>query len=193
MNHQQLLTLTQLSDYLQKMRDLKSQGAAIFIVTHRIAELVRISDRATVMRDGLDVGVLAGEEITEKNLLSLMTGDKKISTANEIKSTPRSSKSEEVILSAKDLKVWEEGLLINFDLPKGEILGITGLDGQGQDNFVKALAGIESPIEGDVYIKQSKEEIEITKKEYKRVENLIDAKRMVLHTFQEIEKKRVSS
>jgi len=160
-----------------KMRDLKSQGAAIFIVTHRIAELVRISDRATVMRDGLDVGVLAGEEITEKNLLSLMTGDKKISTANEIKSTPPSSKSEEVVLSAKDLKVWEEGSLINFDLPKGEILGITGLDGQGQDNFVKALAGIESPLEGDVYIKQSKEEIEITKKEYKRVESLIDAKK----------------
>ena len=160
-----------------KMRDLKSQGAAIFIVTHRIAELVRISDRATVMRDGLDVGVLAGEEITEKNLLSLMTGDKKISTANEIKSTPPSSKSEEVVLSSKDLKVWEEGSLINFDLPKGEILGITGLDGQGQDNFVKALAGIESPLEGDVFIKQSKEEIEITKKEYKRVENLIDAKK----------------
>ena len=160
-----------------KMRDLKSQGAAIFIVTHRIAELVRISDQATVMRDGLDVGVLAGEEITEKNLLSLMTGDKKISTANEIKSTPPSSKSEEVVLSAKDLKVWEEGSLINFDLPKGEILGITGLDGQGQDNFVKALAGIESPLEGNVYIKQSKEEIEITKKEYKRVENLIDAKK----------------
>ena len=160
-----------------KMKDLKSQGAAIFIVTHRIAELVRISDRATVMRDGLDVGVLAGEEITEKNLLSLMTGDKKISTANEIKSTPPSSKSEEVVLSSKDLKVWEEGSLINFDLPKGEILGITGLDGQGQDNFVKALAGIESPLEGDVFIKQSKEEIEITKKEYKRVENLIDAKK----------------
>ena len=52
-----------------------------------------------------------------------MTGDKKISTANEIKSTPPSSKSEEVVLSAKDLKVWEEGSLINFDLPKGEILG----------------------------------------------------------------------
>ena len=83
------------------MRDLKSQGAAIFIVTHRIAELVRISDRATVMRDGLDVGVLAGEEITEKNLLSLMTGDKKISTANEIKSTPPSSKSEEGSISKR--------------------------------------------------------------------------------------------
>ena len=68
-----------------KMRALRDQGAAIFIVTHRIAELVRISDRATVMRDGVDVGVLAGDEITEKNLLALMTGDKKISTASEIK------------------------------------------------------------------------------------------------------------
>ena len=144
------------------------------------------------MRDGLDVGVLAGEEITEKNLLSLMTGDKKISTANEIKSTPPSSKTEEVVLSAKDLKVWEEGSLINFDLPKGEILGITGLDGQGQDNFVKALAGIESPLEGNVYIKQSKEEIEITKKEYKRVENLIDAKKNGIAYVSGDRKKRAS-
>ena len=47
---------------------------AVFIVTHRIAELVRISDKATVMRDGVDVGVLEKEEITEKNLLKLMTG-----------------------------------------------------------------------------------------------------------------------
>ena len=160
-----------------KMRELKSKGAAIFIVTHRIAELVRISDRATVMRDGIDVGVLSGNEVTEKNLLSLMTGDKKISTASEIKSTPPLSKTDEIVLSANNLKVWDGEGVINLNLPKGEILGITGLDGQGQDNFVKALAGIEKPIIGEVIVKQSTEEQELTKKEYKKIDSLIDAKK----------------
>ena len=161
----------------EKMRELRNSGAAIFIVTHRIAELVRISDRATVMRDGKDVGVLSGDEITEKNLLALMTGNKKIETAAENKSTPPNSKSEEIVLSAKKLKIWENESEINFDLLKGEILGITGLDGQGQDNFVKALAGIEEPISGEVIIKLSDEERELTKKDYKKVLNLLDAKK----------------
>ncbi len=160
-----------------KMRTLRDQGAAIFIVTHRIAELVRISDRATVMRDGVDVGVLAGDEITEKNLLGLMTGDKKFSTASEIKATPPNSISDEIVLSAKDLKVWDNGDFINFDLPKGEILGVTGLDGQGQDNFVKALAGIDQPLSGEVIVKQSDEERERTKKDYTTVNSLLDAKK----------------
>jgi len=160
-----------------KMRTLRDQGAAIFIVTHRIAELVRISDRATVMRDGVDVGVLAGDEITEKNLLGLMTGDKKFSTASEIKATPPNSISDEIVLSAKDLKVWDNGDFINFDLPKGEILGVTGLDGQGQDNFVKALAGIDQPLSGELIVKQSDEERERTKKDYTTVNSLLDAKK----------------
>ena len=160
-----------------KMRSLRDQGAAIFIVTHRIAELVRISDRATVMRDGKDVGVLAGDEITEKNLLRLMTGDKKFSTASENKSSPPLSKTNEIVLSSKNLKVWENGSEINFDLPKGEILGVTGLDGQGQDNFVKALSGIDQPLGGDVIVKQSDEERELTKKEHKKIGSLLDAKK----------------
>ncbi len=160
-----------------KMRSLRDQGAAIFIVTHRIAELVRISDRATVMRDGKDVGVLAGDEITEKNLLRLMTGDKKFSTASENRSTPPLSKTDETVLSSKNLKVWEDGAEINFELPKGEILGVTGLDGQGQDNFVKALSGIDQPLSGEVVVKQSDEERELTKKEFKKVESLLEAKK----------------
>ena len=106
-----------------------------------------------------------------------MTGNKKIETAAENKSTPPNSKSEEIVLSAKKLKIWKNESEINFDLPKGEILGITGLDGQGQDNFVKALAGIEEPISGEVIIKLSDEERELTKKDYKKVLNLLDAKK----------------
>ena len=60
------MILTQLKDYLKKMRELRDRGVAIFIVTHRIAELVRISDKATVMRDGKDVGVLEKKILMKK-------------------------------------------------------------------------------------------------------------------------------
>ena len=117
-----------------KMRELRDRGSAIIIVTHRIAELIRISDRCTVMRDGVDVGVLEKSEITEENLLRLMTG--KSQTEKPRVGDAHVSTSQEVMVNARDMLVWREGERVNFDLRKGEIIGITGLDGHGQDDFV---------------------------------------------------------
>jgi len=136
-----------------KMRLMRDNGAAIFIVTHRIAELIRISDKATVLRDGVDVGVLEKKDITEKNLLSLMTG--KVETEYREKTSALTTQSEEVIMSAKNLKVWSESDEVNFELIKGQILGVTGLDGHGQDDFVKILAGVQDSYGGEVEIKNN--------------------------------------
>lgn len=129
-----------------KMRQLRDQGTAIIIVTHRIAELIRISDRATIMRDGCDVGVLAKEEITEENLLNLMTGRE--GTADKSSDIANKATSQSVVLKTKDLQVWPEAELVNFELLKSEIVGITGLDGHGQDDFVRILAGVASAHDG---------------------------------------------
>ena len=136
-----------------KMRLMRDNGAAIFIVTHRIAELIRISDKATVLRDGVDVGVLEKKDITEKNLLSLMTG--KVETEYREKTSALKTQNEEVIMSAKNLKVWSESDEVNFELIKGQILGVTGLDGHGQDDFVKILAGVQDSYGGEVEIKNN--------------------------------------
>jgi ribose transport system ATP-binding protein len=123
-----------------KMRALRDRGAAILIVTHRIAELVRISDRATVMRDGRDVGVLQKSEVTEKNLLGLMTGrsDSATQTVRKVAPTPGTK----VVLRAEAMRVWPDAGEIDFELRAGEILGVTGLEGHGQDSFVRILAGV---------------------------------------------------
>lgn len=126
----------------EKMRALRDQGVAVLIVTHRIAELVRISDRATVLRDGRDVGVLEGDEITERNLLTLMTGSGKPTPSTVAEA--RKVLHEDVVLRTRGLKVWPEGQEIDFALHKGEILGVTGLDGQGQSEFVQVLAGVQA-------------------------------------------------
>ncbi len=124
-----------------KMRSMRDAGAAVIIVTHRIAELIRVCDRATVLRDGKDVGVLEKGEITEKNLLRLMTGkgDSPAEGAPNKAATPLGG----VVMRARQMKVWPQAVPVNCQLRQGEILGVAGLDGQGQSEFVRMLAGVD--------------------------------------------------
>lgn len=124
-----------------KIRKLRDQGVIIIIVTHRIAELILISDKATVLRDGRDVGVLEKKEITEKNLLQLMTG--KAQSSGTSRSSVQEEQRGEVLLKTDGLRIWPGSPEINFHVRRGEIVGIAGLDGQGQGEFVRILAGIE--------------------------------------------------
>jgi ribose transport system ATP-binding protein len=129
-----------------KMRELREAGSAVLIVTHRIAELIRISDRATVLRDGRDVGVLEQQDITEKNLLALMTGQSEHARAEQ---TPREETlRNEIVLRSRGLHVWPGSGPTDFELHRGEIVGVAGLDGQGQSEFVRILAGVEAAHEG---------------------------------------------
>ncbi|MBX6323065.1 MAG: ATP-binding cassette domain-containing protein [Rhodospirillaceae bacterium] len=129
-----------------KMRELRDAGSAVLIVTHRIAELVRISDRATVLRDGRDIGVLERAQITEKNLLALMTG--KSESAPLPAGAVREVLRHDEVMRTRGLRIWPGSGAIDFSLHKGEILGVVGLDGQGQGEFVRILAGIERAAEG---------------------------------------------
>ena len=139
----------------KKMRELRDKGVAIFIVTHRIAELVRISDKATVMRDGKDVGVLEKKDLNEKNLIGLMTGREE--TGEKSTSVAMQTKTDKVVMRAENLVVWPESKPVNFEVKKGEIVGITGLDGNGQDDFVKILAGVQESHGGTTEILDIKE------------------------------------
>jgi ribose transport system ATP-binding protein len=130
----------------EKMRELRDKGSAVIIVSHRIAELVRISDRCTVMRDGIDVGVLEKEEVTEKNLLRLMTG--KEQKADRSVDAAHQTKYSQISLKTKNMQVWPDSNKSDFELRKGEIVGVTGLDGHGHDDFVRILAGVDNAFDG---------------------------------------------
>ncbi len=124
-----------------KIRDLRDSGSCILIVTHRIAEMVRIADRVTVLRDGRDVGVLVKGEITEANLLRLMAGN----SDRPAKSTVAANDARHrgVVMKADAMKIWPRSREIEFRLHHGEILGVAGLDGHGQSDFVRVLAGVQ--------------------------------------------------
>lgn len=155
-----------------EMKKLRDSGVCIIIVTHRIAELVKITDRATVLRDGTTVGQLEKNEITEKNLLALMTAENR-SIPDMPKATrlPIRNKVEEFVLEANKLQLLPNSGIFNFKISKGEIVGITGLDGQGQDRFLRTLAGIIPPYHGDVNVHVSSDEVG-------QVSNLLDADKL---------------
>ena len=151
----------------KKMREFRDSGMAVFIVTHRIAELIRISDKATVMLDGKDVAVLEKKDLNEKNLLSLMTG--KAESGEKSKTVAVQTKSDKVVIRAKDVVVWPESAPVNLEIRRGEILGVTGLDGNGHDDFVKILAGVQESPGGTTEI------LDINDK-FVKYSSLIDAK-----------------
>lgn len=133
-----------------KMRALRDAGTTILIVTHRIAELIRISDRATVLRDGRDVGVLEKEEVTERNLLALMTGDEDAGQGHQHEAPFPTENA--LAMTGERVSVWEDAEPFDFTIRRGEIVGIAGLDGQGQDAFVRAVAGVEPALSGHVRV-----------------------------------------
>jgi ribose transport system ATP-binding protein len=139
----------------RKMRELKAAGTCILIVTHRIAELVRIADRATVLRDGVDVGCLEKEEITESRILELIAGPEREKAQHGQPLPERQSAAP--LLRVEAGRVWHDAGTIDFTLHPGEIVGITGLDGQGQVDFVRCLAGVQQLVAGKISIIEGKQ------------------------------------
>ncbi|WP_397543888.1 YbhB/YbcL family Raf kinase inhibitor-like protein [Roseovarius salis] len=133
----------------RKMRELTAQGCAIFIVTHRIAELVQIADRATVLRDGMSVGTLDKHDITEDRILHLIAGPEREGAQSSSKPVER--QADRPVMRVNDIRVWPDTAPFGFNLYPGEVVGVTGLDGQGQADFVQALAGIAPALGGTIY------------------------------------------
>jgi ribose transport system ATP-binding protein len=140
----------------EEMRRLRNAGASVIIVTHRIAELIKITDRATILRDGHVAGELARDEINEQNLLTLMTPPsrmQRMAARGAAESSRR--RSGEVVLDAKGVQAQIGASVFDFELRKREIVGIAGLDGQGQDNFVRRIAGIGFALNGEIEIRSA--------------------------------------
>jgi len=136
----------------KEIRKLRNKGCSILVVTHRIAELIRIADHATVLRDGSVVGDLSGNEITAKNIMQLISSKSNKSEKSQIKkSINLDSLKKENVLLAENILISKDSNKFNFKLKAGEIIGVTGLEGQGQANFINTIAGIKPPLSGDIY------------------------------------------
>ena len=109
-----------------EIRRLRDEGCCVVIVTHRIAELIRVADRATVLRDGAVVGELVGTNISESTLLGMMSA-KHVILETKAKPPPLTERPvRNVLLSAIDISVGPNAPRFDFHLHAGEIVGATG-------------------------------------------------------------------
>ncbi|MGI6778538.1 MAG: sugar ABC transporter ATP-binding protein [Acetivibrionales bacterium] len=137
------------------IRELKSEGISIIFISHRIWEVTKICDFAVVFRNGATVGTIdfKNDGKDEKQVVSMITG--KDENSEGIKRPVEKRVLEEVMLEVKGLTVKNRIKDIGLNVRKGEILGITGLQGQGQEDLLFALSGL-IPSEGEIKIQGDK-------------------------------------
>jgi ribose transport system ATP-binding protein len=117
-------------------------GVGIVYVSHRLPEVLGIADRVTVLRDGVSQGTFEAAGMSEESLVALMIGRPLQQAFPERNGTERSS---DVLLAVSGLRGERFGP-IDLQVNKGEILGLAGAEGNGQVQFLRALAGVERPL-----------------------------------------------
>jgi ribose transport system ATP-binding protein len=127
---------------------LKAQGIAIIYITHRLKEIIQHCDRGTILRNGKLIKTLEIKDVTEEELIELMIGQ-------EVESFYRHGRQDqeddhEILLAIEDLSIGKKVRDVSFGIRRGEIVGITGLLGAGQNELARTLFGIQSHVRGTI-------------------------------------------
>jgi simple sugar transport system ATP-binding protein len=139
-----VLTPQEVDEFFTILRRMRAQGRTIIIITHKLSEVLAISDDVTVMRDGRVVGTRRTQETSAGELARLMVGRDVLLRVEKAPARPGA-----VLLTVRDLSVSADGgerlKGISLDVRGGEIVGIAGVEGNGQTELVEALAGLIPP------------------------------------------------
>ena len=129
------------------IRKLAAQGVAIIYVSHKLEEVFKLCDRATVLRDGVRVDELELVKTTETELVAKMVG------RALVHNTRQRTTCGEIVLEARGLH-WKKRVRdVSLNVRKGEILGIAGLVGAGRSELVGLLAGLKRPDAGEIFMR----------------------------------------
>jgi len=147
-----VLTPQEAEELFKVMRSLVQQGKSIIFITHKLKEVFAVADRITVVRDGRVVGTTTPEETSERELAAMMVGREVILQVEK-----RALQRGEPVLRVKGLRVMDDrGNMavdgVSFEVHAGEILGVAGVQGNGQTELVEALTGLRAVREGEVHI-----------------------------------------
>lgn len=127
---------------------LRDRGQSIVYISHRLSEVPRVGDRVTVLRDGVKIGTLPVEEADEDTLVQMLVGRK---LADQF--PKHEVELGQPLLRVENLRSDSTLRGVSFELHEGEILGVFGLMGAGQPELARALFGMESEVEGEIYVK----------------------------------------
>lgn len=132
---------------MEIIRSLKANGVAVIYISHRLHEIGGIADRITVLRDGELVGTVNNDDVTEKDLITMMVG-RELTNVYPKRSVPIG----DVVLQVENLTSGESFQDVSFDVHEGEIFGIGGLVGSGRTEMLETLFGIRPKTEGRVFL-----------------------------------------
>jgi len=147
------------------LRRLRDKGDTIILITHRLDEVVDLSDTITVMRAGQTVARIKTAQTTPAEIARLMVGrEVSLSAGKRVqpiaRSAPAAAKGLEVknlsVIGSRGIRVVDD---VSFNVAPGEILGIAGVEGNGQTELIEALAGLRPVVGGQIFI----EGVEITR------------------------------
>ena len=140
------LTEVEVEHLFRIIFDLKERGCGIVYISHRMSEILRISDEVTVMRDGMVVATTPAKELSVDIIISQMVGRELTNVY-----PPKDNKPGETILNVEHLSALYQNLTdVSFELKKGEILGIAGLVGSGRTEILENMFGLATIKSGKI-------------------------------------------
>ena len=147
-----VLTPQEVEGLFKILETLIEKGKSIIFITHKLKEVMAVADQITVLRNGRVVGTVSPGEVDPEKLASMMVGRDVNLVVMKKAAVPK-----EAALEVKDLFARDERLNmtvngVSFDVRKGEVLGIAGVQGNGQTELVYALTGLIQPVSGEIRI-----------------------------------------
>ncbi len=145
-----VLTPQEVDELFTIMRSLVNSGKSIIFITHKLREVLTFADRITVIRGGKVVGTTTPKEADQNQLAAMMVGRDVDLALNK-----KTANIKEKVLEVQDLVVLNDlnQVAVNevsFNVHNGEILGVAGVQGNGQTELVKAITGLSHPVEGKI-------------------------------------------
>jgi simple sugar transport system ATP-binding protein len=145
-----VLTPQEVEDLFRVLEELTDQGKTIIFITHKLGEAMEAADEITVLREGKNVGTVPADDITREELAEMMVGREVLLDLDREPAEPGRS-----VLDVEDLVVEDDRGVravdgVSLDVRAGEVLGIAGVDGNGQSELVEAITGLQVPDEGTI-------------------------------------------
>lgn len=148
-----VLTPSEIQELMTILKNLVKEGKSIILITHKLDEIRAVADRVTVIRRGKSIQTVDVAGATAQDLAEMMVG-----RSVSFKTEKKASEPKEVVLSIKDLVVNENRGVpavknLSLDVRAGEIVGIAGIDGNGQSELIQAITGLRKVKSGSITIK----------------------------------------
>lgn len=146
------LTPQEINELIDIMRKLINEGKSIIIITHKLQEIMDVSDRVTIIRKGKGIGTVTTSETSPEELATLMVGRQVTFKTEKGPSYPKDEALRIENLVVEDYRGIPKVKGLNLSVRKGEIVGIAGIDGNGQSELIEAITGLRKVKGGKIFI-----------------------------------------